>query len=736
MNLLAVWDKKIFLDINAGLSSPALDFIFKALSWTGGWFVAVIAMIFLSGGWRRRLHGTVVMFLFLAMLLPIRTMLKTAVDRPRPVLAFEQQIKTGAVDIHFLDTHSRDNSFPSGHAMLAFFCLTFAGLVNRRFLFPGLILASLIGFSRIYVGAHFPLDCIGGALLGTAGGWLAWKGFLVSEQVLETGSATPEDVKNGSVHQSAISKAWAGWPLSITPVAGIILLALMFYLPGILSHRDFFVTDEARYAEVVREMIHAGNWLVPHLNGQFYADKPPLYFYLAAGISYVTNHIVPFNFMLFTWLAAAGCLVVTYRLGEVIYSRRAAFLGVVLMMSSFLFLLCAQIVRMDMPMAFFITLAMYAFFTGYRQQRARTWYFFYIASALAVMFKGPFGFAIPYTACLGFLAGRRQWHRMRKFVFHPGFILFVILSGSWLVAAWAIGEKEFIRSIFIDQIMGRAIKSSIQRQPFWFYIVLIPLILLPWSPFMIRSLRDGFRDRQKAGTAFLLWWFLAGLAVISAVSGKLFIYVLPMLPPIFLVTGDFFDRLLRREEAARKFKLEGIIAAGFTFGFLGLAPLAALWIPMFKNVPVWPFPVILLPMAGLGVYLSLKQRFKPVLLALIIGMWLFSCGVFQMVMPNFNDVFSAKGIGEAIAARLARKNTVATFHVRRGILNFYASAILPSLSLDELNGYLSAPDHQVILPRKYLNRYRDRIDPEAKDLAEYTVAGTKYLIMGKKAASP
>ena len=107
--------------------------------------------------------------------------------------------------------------------------------------------------------------------------------------------------------------------------------------------------------------------------------------------------------MLFTWLAAAGCMVVTYKLGEAIYSRRAALIGVILMMSSFLFLVCAQIVRMDMPMAFFITLAMYVFFIGYQQQRAYAWYLFYIAAALAVLLKGPFGFAIPFIACLCFL---------------------------------------------------------------------------------------------------------------------------------------------------------------------------------------------------------------------------------------------------------------------------------------------------------------------------------------------
>ena len=203
------------------------------------------------------------------------------------------------------------------------------------------------------------------------------------------------------------------------------------------------------------------------------------------------------------------------------------------------------------------------------------------------------------------------------------------------------------------------------------------------------------------------------------------IYVLPILPPIFLVTGDFFDRLLHRNASTRPFKIEGIVASAFTFGIFGIAPLAAMWIPMLKKNPLWPFAVILLPLGGLGVFFSLKQRFKPVLITCIIGMWLFSCGVFQIVMPRLNEVFSARTIGNDIAARLAQGTSIATFHVRRGLLNFYASAILPDLSPDKINAFLSTPDHQVILPAKY----RDRIAPETKALAEYTIAGRKYLIL-------
>jgi len=734
MNLFELLDQKLFLMINNGMANPVLDIVFKALSWSGEWFIAVVAALMLAKtGWRRMLQATVVMMLFVVLFIPVQTTLKAVANTPRPANLFEHQIETGDLQIRFLEkTHLRNNGFPSGHSMLAFLTMTYAGLVVRRYRAWALILASLITFSRIYVGQHFPSDCIAGALIGALGGWVIWRGLLLSDRILDTAPTTSEISTRPEKVPLQNPSAWAGWPLFITPITAIILLALVYYLPGILSNRDFFVADEARYAEVLREMIHDAHWLVPHLNGEFYPDKPPLYFYLAAFPSLLTGRIIPFNFMLFTWLAAAGCLVVTYKLGEAIFGRRPAFISVLLMISSFLYLLCAQIVRMDMMMCFFITLSMYGFFIGFSRQRVWGYYLVYVSMAFAVLSKGPLGFAIPYAACICFLVLQKQWREMRRFVVHPGFGVFLVLASSWLTIAWWAGEREFIRSIFIDQIMGRAIKSSIQRQPFWFYAALLPLLLLPWSPFMVRAIRFGLRKPERDGVVFLLCWFVAGLGVISAVSGKLFIYALPMLPPIFLVTGDFFDHLLRTKgELTLTFKIEGATASSFTFGLFSILPLVALKVSMLDGIPFWPLPVALLPVGALGVFFSLKRRPKQMLLTFIIGMWLFSAFVFQILMPDVGPRCSARKIGRDIAGRLNNGHSVATFRVYKGILNFYAETLLPSLDLTEVNQYLAMPNHDIVMPEKYWSRYRDMIDPSVEVLAEYAIVAKNYVILDK-----
>ena len=57
--------------------------------------------------------------------------------------------------------------------------------------------------------------------------------------------------------------------------AGIVLLLPSLFL------RDLWKPDEPRYAQVAREMSETGEWIVPHLNGETYAHKPPLVFWIA-----------------------------------------------------------------------------------------------------------------------------------------------------------------------------------------------------------------------------------------------------------------------------------------------------------------------------------------------------------------------------------------------------------------------------------------------------------------------
>ena len=86
--------------------------------------------------------------------------IKSVVDEQRPAFRYAEPKALVPVP--------RDHSFPSGHAATSFACATVLALAFPRLAAPLYVLAAAIGFSRIYVGVHYPLDVLGGAVLGVA----------------------------------------------------------------------------------------------------------------------------------------------------------------------------------------------------------------------------------------------------------------------------------------------------------------------------------------------------------------------------------------------------------------------------------------------------------------------------------------------------------------------------------------------------------------------------------------
>jgi len=122
----------------------------------------VLIMLFIFGG-KIGKKTAVIAAISMILLMPLVSVIKDVIDRPRPNIS---EVETFPVSA---DTFS----FPSGHATivsagLATVSIMFRGNVKRTILFVGLAFeAALVCFSRIYVGVHYPLDVVGGILLGT-----------------------------------------------------------------------------------------------------------------------------------------------------------------------------------------------------------------------------------------------------------------------------------------------------------------------------------------------------------------------------------------------------------------------------------------------------------------------------------------------------------------------------------------------------------------------------------------
>lgn len=161
-----------FLWLNRALADPALDGPFLALTTLGdGWItlplVALVLALVEGPAHRRRV--LVAYALGAASTGLVLGALKLGVAAPRPLTFFADAIAAGRVAVHVVGEPLYRLSFPSGHTETAFYAATFLlGRCGRRAT-PALVLAALIGLSRVYVGAHFVVDVLAGALLGAVG---------------------------------------------------------------------------------------------------------------------------------------------------------------------------------------------------------------------------------------------------------------------------------------------------------------------------------------------------------------------------------------------------------------------------------------------------------------------------------------------------------------------------------------------------------------------------------------
>ncbi len=167
-------DDAIFLWLNGHLASHVLDPVMVAATDLGNGFylypLGLVLMILLS---RKAVARDVALWVSTSLIgLVFERTLKVWVARPRPLSHFSAQIQSHSVHIHVVGPHLYALSFPSGHAFSAFSTAALFGGLYPGIRWPLFLLACLTGLSRVYVGAHFPGDVLGGAVVGLFSSWI------------------------------------------------------------------------------------------------------------------------------------------------------------------------------------------------------------------------------------------------------------------------------------------------------------------------------------------------------------------------------------------------------------------------------------------------------------------------------------------------------------------------------------------------------------------------------------
>jgi 4-amino-4-deoxy-L-arabinose transferase-like glycosyltransferase len=424
---------------------------------------------------------------------------------------------------------------------------------------------------------------------------------------------------------------------------------------ALLAHRPLYDPDEGRYAEIPREMLSGGDWVIPHLNALVYLEKPPLQYWLTA-LAFRGLGQNEFAARLCTGLAGYLSLATVFLVGRKLWGSAAGDRALLFTSASALFVLLGHQLTLDMLLSFCLTAALGCFLLAQTRRdslrlcgawMAGCW----AAMALAVLTKGLIGVLIP-AATLGlYVMWQRDWLVLRRLNLRWGLPLFAAIAVPWFALA-ARANPQFLTFFFVREHLQRFLTPIEHRtQPWWFFVPVLIVGVMPWLPQAARALALTPAERPPRGrfdAARLLWiWCMFVLIFFSCSDSKLVTYILPAVPALALLCAS-------GEEGENR----GSLLAGALLSlasFLGLLAYASgLWGSVeSRDLLLAMRPVLFGTCAlfGLGALLCavcVLRGLRRAALACLCVAWFLATGSILVAADAAQALFSAKDVALAV----------------------------------------------------------------------------------------
>ena len=439
-----------------------------------------------------------------------------------------------------------------------------------------------------------------------------------------------------------------------------ILLAIgaLLFLFGI-GERDLLDPDETRYALVAREMRESGNWILPHLGGSIYAEKPPLFFWLVNLSTFVLGEDSGFGYRLPSALAGLACLLITFLFGARLFHPRIGFLSGLALATCFLFPQLSRWMMLDSLFTLLFLLTLLTFYHGYEREetRNRDYLLAGLFMGLGVLTKGPIAY-LPIPILLIFTLLRREAKKFWTPYLFYGFLISLTVVLIWLVPACYLGGKEYAERIVLQQTFGRFAEGGehFHPKPFYFYFLRFPVEFLPWAFFLPAAWLVGIRRMKEKEILFLFIWFFFILLFFTLSKGKKDNYILPLYPAAAILVSALWDEPFPRRGERRGLLggLLGLAFLSFILFILGLSKLPRTYYPAL--IPYYHLGMSLLSLFLIGSFCSLvlylKKRPVGSFLSLMITFSLIYLYIAYSLAPIVNSKWSMRPFAETILKRM------------------------------------------------------------------------------------
>ena len=353
----------------------------------------------------------------------------------------------------------------------------------------------------------------------------------------------------------------------------LLLLACAIAWFAVLGARPLLNPDEGRYAQIPAEMLASGDYIVPHLNGLVYLEKPPLQ-YWATALSLAAFGHNEWAARLVTAGSAVLALVFVYLLGQGLWSAERGLIAAGMTASMLLYVFMGQLMTLDMSLSCWLTIAIASFCLAQLEReraphRTRLWMLAcWAAMAAATLTKGLIGIVLPGAVLVLYTALQRDTAAWRHLHLGKGLALYALLVVPWFVAVERAhpGALDFL--IVREHFQRYLTKVHDRYQPWWYFLMILTAGALPWLPQVWRALLGGWRASAPRGRfdgPRVLWVSAAfTLLFFSLSDSKLAPYILPVLAPLALLGSASGPRALfdLRLAAALQALLGLVIAVG------------------------------------------------------------------------------------------------------------------------------------------------------------------------------
>lgn len=347
---------------------------------------------------------------------------------------------------------------------------------------------------------------------------------------------------------------------------------LIYILP--LGVRPVMIPDEARYAEIPREMIAADNWVSPHLNGLRYFEKPVLGYWVT-GISMQVFGDNAFAMRLPSALSAGLSALALFMLLSSFTQRRTTALNAAMIYLSMLgVFLIGTINILDSVFSFLLTAAFVTFYYSHQETDSKRRLVYLVLLGVfcgaAFLAKGFLAFVLLGAVIGPYVIWQGRWREL----FTRGWIS--LLSAIVVIAPWAIlvhlQEPDYWHYFFWEEHVKRFASEDAQHgEPFWFYLMFLPLLTLPWIaqlPMVLKNLfRNNDHNTDNGLVKYSILWFVMPFIFFSISRGKLPTYILPCLAPlaVLLVVGmeNYFTKNTSTGSKCTAFKIANSVTAVF-----------------------------------------------------------------------------------------------------------------------------------------------------------------------------